>query len=82
MKHQLRIESSIFQGGKNTTLPYNYDFTNAPQKEKWFFENHKEIKNDQLKLNFLEDIKTQSSGIYNATSVVDRKNIADAYSYI
>ena len=40
LKHQLRIESSIFQGGKNTTLPYNYDFTNAPQKEKWFFENH------------------------------------------
>ena len=33
LKHQLKIESSIFQGGKNTTLPYNYDFTNAPQKE-------------------------------------------------
>ena len=40
LKHQLRIESSIFQGGKNTTLPYYYDFTNAPQKEKWHFENH------------------------------------------
>jgi hypothetical protein len=40
LKHQIKIESSIFQGGKNTTLPYNYDFTNAPQKEKWFFENH------------------------------------------
>lgn len=39
-KHQLRIESSIFQGGKNTTSPYNYDFTNAPQKEKWLFENY------------------------------------------
>lgn len=40
LKHQLKIESSIFQGGKNTTTPYNYDFTNAPPKEKWFFENH------------------------------------------
>ncbi len=40
LKHQLKIESSIFKGGKNTTLPYNYDFTNAPKKEKWFFENH------------------------------------------
>ncbi len=40
LKHQLKIESSIFQGGKNTTLPYNYDFTNALPKEKWFFENH------------------------------------------
>ena len=46
LKYQLRIESSIFQGGKNTTLPYNYDFTNAPQKEKWFFENH-ECKEDE-----------------------------------
>jgi hypothetical protein len=40
LKHQLKIESSIFHEGKNTTLPYNYDFTNAPPKEKWFFENH------------------------------------------
>jgi len=39
-KHQFKIESSIFHGGKNTTSPYNYDFTNAPQKEKWLFENH------------------------------------------
>jgi hypothetical protein len=40
LKHQLKIESSIFQGGKNTTSPYNYDFTKAPIKEKWHFENH------------------------------------------
>ena len=39
LKHNLHIESSIFQGGKNTTSPYNYDFTSAPKKEKWFFEN-------------------------------------------
>lgn len=39
-KHQLNIESSIFQGGKNVTSPYYYDFKNAPQKEKWYFENH------------------------------------------
>lgn len=47
LKHQISIESSIFQGGKNTTSPYNYDFTNAPQKEKWIFENNEceEVKN-------------------------------------
>jgi hypothetical protein len=37
-KHTIRIESSIFQGGKNETSPYQYDFTKAPLKEKWNFE--------------------------------------------
>jgi hypothetical protein len=40
LKHQFMIESSIFKEGKNTTSPYNYDFSNAPQMEKWRFENH------------------------------------------
>jgi len=39
LKHGLTIESSIFKSGKNTTPPYFYDFSKAPNLEKWNFEN-------------------------------------------
>ena len=31
------IDSSVFKGGKNTRTPYNYDFTDAPMKDKYSF---------------------------------------------
>ena len=37
-KHNIIIESSIFQGGKNETSPYQFDFTKATLKEKCNFE--------------------------------------------
>ncbi len=33
----LRIDSTVFSGGKNTITPYYYDFTNCPSKDYWHF---------------------------------------------
>lgn len=32
------IDSSVFQGGKNLTLPYHYDFSTCPKDNSWRFE--------------------------------------------
>lgn len=48
----IKIDSSVFAGGKNTEANYNYDFTSAPKKSKWFFSTH-ECKED-TQGNFLE----------------------------
>ena len=36
-RNQLRIESSVFPGGRNTIRPYFYDFTQVPSKSHWRF---------------------------------------------
>lgn len=38
--YKLSIESSVFFGGKNLQSPYEYNFTESPNKEKWKFENN------------------------------------------
>ncbi|MFD1552127.1 hypothetical protein DNU06_00485 [Putridiphycobacter roseus] len=38
-KAGLRIDSTVFPGGKNTIAPYYYDFTEVPNKAYWHFEN-------------------------------------------
>jgi len=34
----IRLDSSVFSGGRNDNGPYGYNFTKAPRKEKWNFE--------------------------------------------
>ncbi len=34
----IRLDSSVFSGGRNDNGPYAYNFENAPRKEKWNFE--------------------------------------------
>jgi hypothetical protein len=43
----IRVESSVFQGGKNEKSPYQYDFTSAPNLSRWRFETNpcSEVKN-------------------------------------
>ena len=36
-QNHLKIESSVFPGGKNTSSPYFYDFTTIPRKDYWRF---------------------------------------------
>lgn len=33
----IRYDSSVFKGGKNTTSPYQYDFTDTPKASHWRF---------------------------------------------
>jgi hypothetical protein len=35
----IEFDSSVFKGGKNTTAPYHYDFSNAPKSPFWKFSN-------------------------------------------
>ena len=37
-KAGLKIDSTVFPGGKNVVAPYYYDFTNVPNKSHWHFE--------------------------------------------
>lgn len=37
-EHGIAVDSSVFPGGKNDTAPYNYDFTNAPSLDAWYFQ--------------------------------------------
>ncbi|MFN4910382.1 MAG: hypothetical protein ACK454_05015 [Flavobacteriales bacterium] len=36
-KAGIRIDSSVFKGGKNTTKPYRYDYTHVPNVPHWTF---------------------------------------------
>lgn len=38
-KQGIKIDSSVFIGGKNIEAPYFYDYTKAPNKDIWRFEN-------------------------------------------
>lgn len=35
----IKIDSSVFSGGKDIEAPYFYDYTEAPNKDMWHFEN-------------------------------------------
>lgn len=37
-KHGLLYDTSVFKGGKNVIEPYYYDYTKAPDKDAWKFE--------------------------------------------
>lgn len=60
-RNQIGIESSVFPGGKNTTSPYYYDFTNIPSKNFWRFTD--DICVEDPKGSFLE--LPISSQVYN-----------------
>lgn len=38
--NDVNIDSTVFSHAKNLAPPYNYDFTNAPNKTSWSFENN------------------------------------------
>jgi len=38
MNHGINADSTVFRNGKNKVAPYDYDFTNAPDKTSWSFE--------------------------------------------
>lgn len=40
VKHQIKLDSSVFVGGKNLIPPYHYDFTKVPKKACWNFSKH------------------------------------------
>ncbi|MCO5260441.1 MAG: hypothetical protein M9916_09890 [Crocinitomicaceae bacterium] len=46
----ITIDSSVFVGGKNTVEPYYYDYTTAPDKDFWHFDNDvcKEVKDGKF----------------------------------
>ncbi|MBM3185711.1 MAG: hypothetical protein FJZ67_05365 [Bacteroidetes bacterium] len=45
-KHGLIIDSSIFRGGENFNPPYSYSFKNLPNLEKWSFDDHECVFNE------------------------------------
>lgn len=47
LNNKIKIDSSVFPGGKSTNEYYYYDFTNTPQKSEWNFDNDlcKDVKN-------------------------------------
>ena len=42
----ISIDSSVFFKGKNTNAPYNYDYSNAPNKTSWRFESDLLVENE------------------------------------
>ena len=48
----IRIDSTVFPGGRDVSGKTNFDFTGAPQKQQWHFENDPAVEDPQG--NFLE----------------------------
>lgn len=46
-KAGIRLDSSVFRGGKNTTKPYHYDFTETPKASHWQFTEDPAIEKEQ-----------------------------------
>lgn len=46
-KAGIRLDSSVFKGGKNTTEPYQYDFTKTPNKPHWQFTDNPAVANPE-----------------------------------
>jgi hypothetical protein len=40
MENGVTVDSSVFRNGSNLATPYNYDFTDAPEKTSWTFDSN------------------------------------------
>jgi len=47
LKAGLTIDSTVFEGGKNTVEPYYYDFTSTPNSDHWQFEDDLCVQNNE-----------------------------------
>lgn len=47
IENKIQYDSSVFVSGKNIDAPYYYDYTNAPNKDFWKFENDLCIEEDK-----------------------------------
>lgn len=43
----IRLDSSVFKGGKNTSSPYQYDFTTTPKEAHWQFTEDPTVEEEQ-----------------------------------